>query len=231
MKKIFALLLCAVLALAFSVSASANATASLAAVTVVAVGEDAVVEEGGATDEKTDIEIEADKITEQIVVWFQDNFEEISVIITLLLTLFYQVKKHTSLNKSIGTLNNNAVAIAENSGATITQALSGVSSVSAVITDYIGKMDNLLAEVRSNEEDKRAMKAALDTAMKYVESAKSANIELANELAELLNLANIPNSKKEELYARHRAAVEAMASIAGVISGKEEVAEDEATEE
>ena len=128
-------------------------------------------------------------------------------------------------------MNNNAVAIAENSGATITQALSGVSSVSAVITDYIGKMDNLLAEVRSNEEDKLAMKAALDTAMKYVESAKSANIEFANELAELLNLANIPNSKKEELYARHRAAVEAMASIAGVISGKEEVAEVETPEE
>lgn len=223
MKKIFALMLCVMLLLSLPVAVFAEGED--------AVVEDTVVEEEVATGEKTDIEIEADKITEQIVVWFQDNFEEISVIITLLLTLFYQVKKHTSLNKSIGTLNNNAVAIAENSGATITQALSGVSSVSAVITDYIGKMDNLLAEVRSNEEDKRAMKAALDTAMKYVESAKSANIELANELAELLNLANIPNSKKEELYARHRAAVEAMASIAGVISGKEEVAEDEATEE
>lgn len=223
MKKIFALMLCVMLLLSLPVAVFAEGKD--------AVVEDTVVEEGGDTNEKTDIEIEADKITEQIVVWFQDNFEEISVIITLLLTLFYQVKKHTSLNKSIGTLNNNAVAIAENSGATITQALSGVSSVSAVITDYIGKMDNLLAEVRSNEEDKRAMKAALDTAMKYVESAKSANVEFANELAELLNLANIPNSKKEELYARHRAAVESIASIVGDIDGKKEEPKDEETEE
>ena len=30
-----------------------------------------------------------------------------------------------------------------------------------------------------------------------------ANIEFANELAELLCLANIPNAKKDELYAKH----------------------------
>jgi hypothetical protein len=223
MKKILSLILCMMLLFSLPVAVFAEGED--------AVVEDTVAEDGGATDEKTDIEIEADKITEQIVVWFQDNFEEISVIITLLLTLFYQVKKHTSLNKSIGTLNNNAVAIAENSGATITQALSGVSSVSAVITDYIGKMDNLLAEVRSNEEDKRAMKAALDTAMKYVEAAKSANIELANELAELLLFANIPVSRKDEFYARHRATVESIASIVGDIDGKKEETGDEETEE
>ena len=223
MKRFLVLMLCVVLALAFSISASANAAASLATVTVVATRDDA--EE---TEENPNIEAEADLITEQIVVWFQENFEEISVIITLILTLFYQVKKHTSLNKSIGTLNNNAVAVAvaENSGTAISQALSGVSSVSAIITDYIGKMDNLLTEVRSNEEDKKAMKAALDTAMKYVESAKDANVELANELAELLVLANIPVSKKEELYARHRAAVEAIKAL-----GNAEVKTNEETEE
>jgi hypothetical protein len=36
-------------------------------------------------------------------------------------------------------------------------------------------------------------------------------MELANEVAELLVLANIPNSKKEELYSRHLAAVGAIA--------------------
>lgn len=214
MKRFLVLMLCVILLCALPVA-------------VFAEDVDVPTEETEAvSEEKSEIEEEADLITEQIVVWFQENFEEISVIITLILTLFYQVKKHTSLNKSIGTLNNNAVAVAENSGTAISQALSGVSSVSAIITDYIGKMDNLLTEVRSNEEDKKAMKAALDTAMKYVESAKDANVELANELAELLVLANIPVSKKEELYARHRAAVEAIKAL-----GNAEVKTNEETEE
>ena len=43
-----------------------------------------------------------------------------------------------------------------------------------------------------------------------METSKAANIELSNEVAELLVLANIPNSKKEELYSRHRAVVDAI---------------------
>jgi hypothetical protein len=41
--------------------------------------------------------------------------------------------------------------------------------------------------------------------------SKDANVEFANELAELLTLANIPNFKKEEIGARHLAAVKAIA--------------------
>lgn len=183
---------------------------------------DGILEE---TTEKSEAQIEAELMTDKIVSYVQYHLEEISVIITLILTLFYQVKKHASLNKSIGTLNNNAVAVAERSKLTIDQALAGVSGASSIVTEYIGKMDNLLTEIRTNEEDKKKMQAALDTAMKYVESAKAANIEFANEFAELLTLANIPNSKKEELYARHRAAVDAIATI------NTEVKPDEATEE
>ena len=46
--------------------------------------------------------------------------------------------------------------------------------------------------------------------MNYIKASKLANVELANELAELLVLANIPNSKKDELYSRHIAAVAAI---------------------
>ena len=52
-----------------------------------------------------------------------------------------------------------------------------------------------------------------------------ANVELANEVAELLVLANIPNSKKEELYSRHLAAVGAIAE-AEKIEVNTEVKED-----
>ena len=178
------------------------------------------------TTEKSEEQIEAELMTDKIIGYIQSRFEEISVILTLILTLFYQVKKHASLNKSIGTLNNNAVAVAENSSSAINKALSEIGGVSSAVTEYIGKMDDLLMGVRTNEEDKRKMQVALDTAMKYVESAKEANVEFANELAELLCLANIPNSKKEELYARHRAAVDAIKAL-----GNTEVKDNEATEE
>ena len=210
MKRFLVLMLCVILLCALPVA-------------VFAEDVDVPAEE---TEEKSEIQIEADLITEQIVEWFQLHLEEISVIITLILTLFYQVKKHASLNKSIGTLNNNAVAVAEKSKLSIDQALAGVSGASSVVVEYIGKMDNLLAEVRTNEDDKKKMQAALDTAMKYVESAKDANVEFANELAELLILANIPNAKKDELYARHRAAVEAIKAL-----GNAEVKTDGETEE
>ena len=55
-------------------------------------------------------------------------------------------------------------------------------------------------------------KAMLEKVNKHLETSKSANLEFSNELAELLVLANIPNSKKDELYSRHRAAVDAMAA-------------------
>jgi hypothetical protein len=208
MKKILSLILCMML---------------LFALPVAVFAEEAVETEPTVSESSFD--------TEKIVEWVQAHFEEISVVVSLLLYTFYQATKNTALGKSVGTLNNNAVAVAENSKLAIDQALAGMSSVNSIVTDYIGKMDKLLEEVRTNEEDKRAMKAALDTAMKYVESAKSANLEFANEFAELLNLANIPNSKKEELYARHRAAVEAIASVVSVVGGNKEETKDEETEE
>lgn len=212
MKRFLIILLCVIL---------------LCALTVSAFAEDSDVgvppEEPA---EKSEAQIEAELMTDQIVSWVQYHLEEISVIITLILTVFYQVRKHASLNKSIRALNNNAVAVAENSGTAIDKALSGVSGVSAVVTEYINKMDNLLTEVRANAEEKKKLTETLAATEKYFASAKAANIELANELAELLCLSNIPNAKKEELYSRHRAAVDAISAIENT-----EVKHNEATKE
>mgnify|MGYP002514089081 CR=1 FL=1 len=65
----------------------------------------------------------------------------------------------------------------------------------------------------------------------YLKTSTDANIEFANELAELLGLANIPNHKKEEIGARHLEHVKAIleaekkAEAAAVVS-TEEVKED-----
>lgn len=149
---------------------------------------------------------------EKIVDYVITHLEEISVIITLILTVFYQVRKHGVLNKTIGTLNNNAITVAENSNTAIQEALSGVSGVSTVVSGFTEQIATLLAEVRKNAEEKESLEAKLTEVTDYLKTAKLANVELANEVAELLVLANIPNSKKEELYSRHRAAVEAIAS-------------------
>lgn len=197
MKKLFVALLCVIM---------------VCAMPLVAFAESTDVAETTGTIEDTEEWIEAEMTTDAIIGYVKAHLEEVSVIITLILTVFYQIRKHASLNKSIGTLNNNAVAVAENSSSAIGEALVGVKSVSDVVAGYRDEMEKLLLEVRSNEEEKKKLAETIATVEKYLETSKAANIELSNELAELLVLANIPNSKKEELYSRHRAAVDAIAA-------------------
>lgn len=204
MKKIFAILLCVAIIFAMPVVAFAE--------DVEAVETDVSSEEGAPNvPEKSEAEREAELTTQKIISYIQEHLEELSVILTLILTVFYQIRKHAKLNKSIGVLNNNAVAVSENSSSAISQALTGVQTVSDVVAGYKDEMTKLLDEVRANEEEKQALKATVGRVEKYLETAKAANLELSNEVAELLILANIPNSKKEELYSRHRAAVDAIA--------------------
>lgn len=217
MKRLFAILLCVVF---------------ICTMPIVAFAEDEVLETTEpdftpedveqTVPEKPEAVEEAELATQKIIGYIQEHLEEISVIITMVLTVFYQVRKHGALNKSIRTTNNNAIAVAENSAGVISEALAGVKGISDVVSGYKEEISNLLSEVRANEEEKQKLATALTTVTKYLETAKAANLELSNEVAELLVLANIPNSKKEELYSRHRAAVDAIA-----IAEKSEVNADE----
>jgi hypothetical protein len=191
MKKILAILLCIVLICTLSVTVFAEET------TPEDTPEDIPSQE--------EIEAEADKIAnnivDDIVAWVQNHLEEISVIVTLLLTIFYNVRKFATMNKSIGTLNNNAITVAKDSSEAVGSALVGVEGVKSIVATYVNEFADL----------KGTIKASLEQTEKRYETAKLANIELANEVAELLVLANIPPSKKEELYARHRAALDKIA--------------------
>lgn len=219
MKKILVLILCALLICALAVVASAE-DGSVSSEELNGTGTENLPSEDvnapesentGSEDVEADISEAVTLYTEKIVAYVKMHLEEISVIITLLLTTFYQVRKHIVLNRSIGTLNNNAITVTENSGAVIDTALKEIASVSSVIKGNNEETAKLLAEVRANEEEKKELKQALLDASAFMKTAKLANVELANEVAELLVLANIPNSKKEELYSRHLAAVGAIA--------------------
>lgn len=160
-------------------------------------------------------------MTETIVGYVQDHFEEISVIGTLLLTIFYEVRKHGKLNGSIGTLNNNAITVAENSAATIKTALGEVKGIADVVNKYKDEIEGLLGEIRKSAEEKKALEETLTHVENFLKTSKLATIELANEVADLLVLANIPVSKKEELYSRHRAAVDAIAVAESEVKGND----------
>ena len=176
-----------------------------------------------ATSEETAPITESEFTTEEIVEWVKAHLEEISVVVTLIVTAVYNFIRNNALGKSMTTVNNNAVTIATNSQDAINKALTSIALTASTVDAYKNEIASLLEEVRKNAEEKQALEKSLADVTAYLKTAKLANVEFANELAELLVLANIPNAVKEELYARHRAAVNSIAE-----AEKTEVVENEA---
>ena len=195
MKKIFLVLLCVLM---------------IAAVPTVAFATDGEGEITETVPDKT--------MTETVVDYVKEHIEEISVIGALIVGMFYEIRKHRKLSGSIGTLNNNAIAVAENSASAIKTALENVEDIAHIINEYKGEFEALLSEIRKSAEEKKSLEDTLNHVETFLKTAKLATVELSNEVAELLVLANIPNSKKEELYARHKQAVDELNAAEGVIN-------------
>lgn len=213
MKKIFAILLCAFMICTLSVSALAEDTNS------VEVDSSSPTEEIVTESVFEGVETTPELTTEMIVGWVTENYEEITVILAVIAAALLIVQRITMVIKSISTCNNNAVVIAEDSKALTQAALNQVNT-------YKDAFEKLLLEVRQTDEEKRNLATALANVEGFLKNAKLANVELANEVAELLVLANIPNSKKEELYSRHRAAVEAIDAVATAVMDTEVTTDD-----
>lgn len=208
MKKILAIFMCIFLICAFPLIAFAE-------------DQTEVVSETSTAEEMTsEGEISLDTpivTTEMIVSYVKEHFEEISVVVTLILTAFYNIRKHKLLNRSIATTNNNAINVVNDSNAIIQEALGKMEDIASDVLGYKemfdtlkGEFTTLLDEFRATEEEKQKLEKTLSEAMNCIKTSKLANVEFADELAQLLVLANIPNSKKDELYSRHIAAVKAI---------------------
>jgi hypothetical protein len=189
------------LILAMPIFVSAETDSADAVEQSEAVTENLPSENENATE--SEISASEETVTDKIVKYVKSHIEEISVMFTLILSMFYEVRKHGKLNGSIGTLNNNAIAVATNSADAINKALAKVEGISDIVQKYKDEICSLIDEIRESEEEKKALKDALFKVKTYLNTAKLANVEFANELAELLCLANIPNSKKDVLYKRH----------------------------
>lgn len=214
MKKIAALLVCTIMmicAMPLAVFAEGDS------VSAVEPGVETVDNLPTVEEKATEGEISVDTATsetssEKIVEYIKEHFEEISVVVSIIFMIIYEARKHKLLNKSVGTLNNNAVEVSRNSDAAIQKALSDMKEMAASVAAYKQELTDMLAEVRESAEEKRKIEEALDETLSFIKAAKLANVELGNEVAELLVLANIPNAKKEELYSRHLAAVGAISN-------------------
>ena len=243
MKKIFALILALMLCFALPIAAYAE-DVETGEVSEEVVGEDNSTPETETSadgeipaSEKEEIATEWDHIknlfSENFEEWILSHLEEISVVVTLIMTCFYNMRKHKLLNKSMGTLNNNAITVAKESSNFMSQALTNIENASGTVTSLDANIVALLEAYKVTAEDKAKLEKELVEIKNYLKTSTKANIEFADELAELLGLANIPNYKKEEIGARHVAAkkeiieAEEKAEAAALLpTNTEEVKED-----
>lgn len=144
-----------------------------------------------------------DTISGFIVSWVTPNIEEISVVIAILGFIVDNRREKKKMNKVTTTLNNNAITIANECSNAMENALSTINAASEKVLNYEERIAELLASAKNNAEDRKKLEVEIVELKEFLAVSTKANVEFANELAELLALANIPNYKKEEIGARH----------------------------
>lgn len=188
--------------------------------------EDTVVD---TPTEESFVENVKQTLTDTIANWIAGNMDWLSIVLTIIGYGVYGYKKHKATNKALSVFNNNTVAVATESQSFMTDALEKITGVSAAVTSYDDRIVTLLEAFETTAEDKKRLEDELVEIKKYLKTSSLANIEFANELAELLALANIPNCKKDEIGTRHleavRAIMEAEAKAEAVAEGITEVEE------
>lgn len=130
-----------------------------------------------------------------------------------------------TVNKALGEAKDIMQAISDGNAAALTETLGKAEGIAEVVTTFTKMMETFMERIGDIESDKASLKSALAEATKNMQLSNKAVLENSNMMAELLMLANIPNSKKEELYARHLSAVNAIAD-----AEKSEVAENDGKE-
>lgn len=197
MKKILIAIVCLALMCCFSMSAFAETV------------EPPIAPEETLTNEVNWDEVKGE-VSAFILNWVKPHIEEISVIITLVFYVIASAKDRKNLNKNMGVMNNNTIAIANNSNEKMTEALALMQTSSDSVVSYDERIKTLLESYNNTLEDNKRFREEYVEMKKYLKASTEANIEFANELAELLALANIPNYKKEEIGKRHATNVAAI---------------------
>lgn len=214
MKKIFAILLALMICTMPLVAFAEETTID----TEVVEGDDSTTEVETPTEgeisspieEEPDFDEVQKTISEMLVDWIEDHSAEIGIIVTLIGYGIVMIKKLGTVIRSASTMNNNAITMATTSKDFMGNALTEMQTASGAIVQYDSRITALLEAFKNTAEDKARLERELLEIKNYLQTSSQANIEFANELADLLALANIPNFKKEEIGARHLAAIKAI---------------------
>lgn len=222
MKRIFAIILCALLIGIMPIVASADEIVPeetpTVDETVTETPTETTTETVTETTAPADESVPEKTATESFVEWVKSNLGYIATIATSVILAVVAKVIQTKTTKSIGTINNNAIAIANTSADVAQKALSKVDKIAARDEKMREDIQSLLSVIQKSEDEKRSLETTLSHVETFLKTAKLATLELSNEVAELLVLANIPVSKKDELYARHTKAVHELEAVEEVMS-------------
>ena len=180
-----------------------------------------------SAEDQTQVPKEDDLIpvSDKIISFITEHYGDsaiISFVITGIVGIAVYLKKNKGLLAAIGVFNKNAITVAQNSDDSVKEASAKMEKAELKFSECFAAMQALMDEIRKTEGEKKALETLMKTVSERLERFKLADIELADEIAQLLNLSNLPTSVKDELYARHKAS---LALIEG--ANAEEVSEDD----
>lgn len=227
MKKILVFILCTVMLCAFAVSASAETHSDMLTsagnensgnshpekenATESEISPDTTAPEN--TESTTETEPPAEEtapeptVTEYIAEYVKSHIEELCVMASLIVAAIYSKIKDGKFGASLGTLNSNAIKIA-NKGVEIAEsAAEKMDGATSKLMELEEKITSVTEKYEKSEEEKAELSTMLSRVEILLKSVKGAALEASNEVAELLVRANLPNSVKDEIYGRHMKAV------------------------
>lgn len=211
MKKILILIFALMVIMSFTLTASATDEA-LDPTNSTTETEAPVESENIASEDVT-----ISTATDSIANYLQENFEEISVLASLIIAAIYAKIKDGKFGASLGTLNNNAITIAKDAAAKMTEVAGKLESYEINITskleEFEKKYGDLLGAFEADEEERLSFAATLSKLEKLMAAVKLAATENSDEIANLILLSGIPNAKKDELYGKHLLVVKALEAI------------------
>ena len=222
MKKIIILILALCMMSAFALSASAEETDTVTDATESSEGYNSTQESESPTDAEflSDSEGERTPITDSIKSYFTGNLEEISVLVSLVFMAIWSKIRDGKLGSSLGTLNSNSIKIAKTSAEITEAAAEKMQAVSDKLNNFEKRFESIenmyksaLSAIEKIAGENNNVSATLERLGSVIQVLIMAVKEDADEVANLLCLSNIPNSKKDEMYGSHINAVRAIEAM------------------
>ena len=222
MKKIFALILIVALTLVFGVCAFAETSSDILTPDETNSTANYTPEEENATEgeisSESDISISEDIIplSAKIVTFIEEHFEGtsfISLAITVVVYIFFEVKNNKKLKLSIGSLNNNAIDITNVAVKNVNEAFAKAQALVDTVEGYKKDFESFLYQLQKSAEEKKSLEDTLTTVENFMKVITVALKENSAEVYDLLMASNIPNAVKNDMCKRHKQADQAIEGL------------------